>query len=293
MGDTPYSPAEESLFLAMMQRIDQEDVAFVVHVGDFKSGDGVCSDRVFQQRREWFDQSRHPFIYVPGDNDWTDCHRKPSGAYAPLERLAKLRALFFPDDESLGRTRLRLARQSENLKFASYRENVRWTVGPVLFVALNIPGSNNNLGRAPDADAEYRQRGEVNLAWLQESFALAKRRDDAAVVVFFQANPGFEIALNPDRQNGYRAFIEQFSRAAQAFGKPVLVAHGDTHSYRVDKPLKDPFTEKEVTNVTRVETFGSPFVNWVRVTVTPDNPTPFKFEVGKPKSEAARTLEQR
>ena len=35
-------------------------------------------------------------IYVPGDNEWTDCHRANNGGYDPLERLAFLRAMFYP-----------------------------------------------------------------------------------------------------------------------------------------------------------------------------------------------------
>jgi hypothetical protein len=37
--------------------------------------------------------SHTPFVFVPGDNDWTDCHRR-AGAYDPLERLARLRVFF-------------------------------------------------------------------------------------------------------------------------------------------------------------------------------------------------------
>ena len=35
-------------------------------------------------------------VLTPGDNEWTDCHRVAAGEYQPLERLAKLREVFYP-----------------------------------------------------------------------------------------------------------------------------------------------------------------------------------------------------
>ena len=64
-------------------------------------------------------------------------------------------------------------------------------------------------------------------------------------------------------------------RETIAFGKPVVLVHGDTHYFRVDKPLfyaEEGGEESRVLNFTRVETFGDEDVHWVRVTVvdTPD-----------------------
>src|SRR5215469_16559251 len=46
MGDTPYSRIEEMLFEPMLAEIGRGDFAFVVHVGDFKSGSSRCSDEL-------------------------------------------------------------------------------------------------------------------------------------------------------------------------------------------------------------------------------------------------------
>ena len=110
-GDTPYAWIEEALFHDFLAGMNQEDLPFVVHVGDFKSAMAPCSDELFRQRREWFDLVRHPFVFVPGDNEWTDCRGFQAGGYDPLERLAKLRELFSRGEESLGQLRIRLARQ--------------------------------------------------------------------------------------------------------------------------------------------------------------------------------------
>jgi hypothetical protein len=55
----------------------------------------------------------------------------------------------------------------------------------------------------------------------------------------------------------------------------VVLVHGDTHYFKVDKPLIDQ--ANLVPNLTRVETFGSPNVHWVRVDVAPGSRTVFTF----------------
>src|SRR5689334_16087747 len=89
-GDAPYSRDEESRFVEVIAEMNREPLEFAVHVGDFKNGRSACTDELFEQRREWFALSRHPLIYVPGDNEWTDCWRALGDARSPLERLRKL-----------------------------------------------------------------------------------------------------------------------------------------------------------------------------------------------------------
>ncbi|MFH1044215.1 MAG: metallophosphoesterase family protein [Pseudomonadota bacterium] len=280
IGDTPYSFGEEWMFADMLKDIDREDLAFVVHIGDFKSGTSPCSDELFAHRLQQFQSVRHPFIFVPGDNEWTDCHR--SGA-DPLERLAKLREMFYPDDDSLGQRKLKLERQSADPRFAEYRENVRWTVGSALFIGLNIPGSNNNLGRTSQMDAEYARRSEANAAWLAEGFDLARNNDHAAVFVAIQADPRFEPSFRHPANvaDGYAQFRQELLAHTLAWGNPVILVHGDTHRYRVDQPLVDPATQKPVERFTRIESFGSPTVDWIRVTVNPADPKLLAIKTGR------------
>jgi hypothetical protein len=58
--------------------------------------------------------------------------------------------------------------------------------------------------------------------------------------------------------------------------------HGDSHYFRVDKPLLDS-TGKRVANFTRVETFGDHQptlgdVNWLKVNVDPSSREVFWYE---------------
>ena len=272
IGDAPYSPQEETLFVEMLNQLDHEALAFIVHVGDFKSGSSRCSEEVFAQRREWFAWSRHPFIYLAGDNDWTDCWRPSNGAYDPLERLSRLRELFFQGPHSLGVDTLPLARQSDTAPASPYPEHVRWQQGRVLFAGFNLPGGDNNLGRMPH---EHAQRDAAARDWLRQAFALAHREKLSAVVVLFQANP-FTESLQPRR--GFAGFLDRLAHETAAFGGQVLLVHGDTHHYRVDRPLDHPGTREPLANFTRVEVFGSPSVNWVRVRAVEDGDR-VRFEV--------------
>jgi hypothetical protein len=287
VGDAPYSAREEGLFAQMLDEINQENLAFVVHVGDFKSGGSPCSDELYAERKRLFQASRYPFIFVPGDNEWTDCHRQGAGGYDPLERLAKLRQVFYAGDTSLGQTTLKLERQSDtpgsDARFREYRENVRWVVDRVLFLGLNVPGSNDNFGRTPQMDAEHEERGQANAAWLRQGFELARNQGYAAVFVFIQANPDFDLSFlrRANRADGYAAFKQQLLAHTLAFGKPVVLVHGDTHHFRVDQPLFDPASLKRVDQFTRIESFGSPFVDWIKVTIDPDNPKLFSLRTGR------------
>ena len=56
----------------------------------------------------------------------------------------------------------------------------------------------------------------------------------------------------------------------------MVLAVGDTHIFRVDKPLYSN-RRQLVENFTRVEGFGNPLVHWINVLVEPDEPWVFSF----------------
>ncbi len=259
LGDTPYTRVEEALFPGLLAGMSNEELAFVVHVGDFKSASAPCSDELFRQRREWFNLVRHPFVFVPGDNEWTDCVGFQAGGHDPLERLAKLRELFSGGEESLGRRRIRLERQSPD-----YPEHARWRHENVLFVTLNVPGPDNNARHMPE---EFRSRSAAVARWLEQSFNLARGDRLRAVVIFMQANPW---TSPTSRYFGFRQLLAAMAKETLGFDGEVLLVHGDTHRFRVDSPLRDPGSGAPVANFTRVEVFGSPGMNWVRIRVIED-----------------------
>lgn len=296
IGDQQYTAGDEARFLNLMDDLNEADLAFVIHTGDFKGAFTPCSDATFLQRKAAFEASRHPFVYTPGDNEWTDCHDPRAGGHDPLERLARLRELFFPGDQSLGRRTLRLTRQSADPAYARFRENARWTYGDVLFTTLHMVGSNNNLGRTPEMDAEYAERNAANLVWLEQAFGLAKRDGHRGIMIIAQANPGFENTWSPRRlqlvfgplgpmarapepkmDTGFDDFLASLEDETLAYGKPVVYVHGDTHLFRIDKPLVGSRSRRTIENLTRVEVFGTPDVHWVRVTIDSRDPGVFAF----------------
>lgn len=261
LGDTPYFDAEEAAFVEMIAEMNREPLAFAVHVGDFKSGHSECSDALYQQRKQWFELSAHPFVFVPGDNDWSDCWRTFAGGYDTRERLQKLREMFFAGPASLGQRRMPLMRQLEPEKKRSYPEHARWLHEGVLFVTLNVLGSYNNATRDRE---EFRMRDAAVRAWIEESFEFARMNGLGAVVLIMQANPW---AVTGPHRHAYVPLLEAVTSETLRFRGEVVLIHGDTHRYRVDRPLRHPETRKPIANFLRIEVFGSPSVNWVRVKV--------------------------
>ena len=242
MGDTPYSQAQANLLDNLIDRVNEEPLAFAAHVGDITSGQGPCDDDWLLARKRQFEQFRVPFVLLPGDNDWTDCHRT---GFEPMERLAKWRQLFCVPVAVAGFARQR----------GEHCENVRWELGNLVFVGVNVPGSNNNLGRTPAMDAEHAKRMRDVLAWLDE--AAAQARQGKTLVVLMQANP----FLRPraGSADGFAELRERLAQLARAHPGRIVLVHGDTHQYRDDEPMP---------GLRRIEVPGAPQVRWLRAKVS-------------------------
>lgn len=277
IGDLPYGardkvqPAYEHLIV----QINALRPAFTVHVGDIKSGATPCSDEEFAFQRANFERFETALLYTPGDNEWTDCHRPAAGRFDPLERLAKLRQVFFAEPRTLGRKPFAVERQS-----AAYPENVRFERAGVLFVTLHIVGSNNNFeARDLKAVEEFKARDAANIAWIRAAFERVRALPARALVVMLQADP-FEIRMpwgDFPPHSGFAASIgETLLPLAEAWGQPVLFIHGDSHRFVIDRPFKNA-QGKPIHNVTRLEVFGAPDMHAVRVGVDPDAGMPFSF----------------
>lgn len=271
ISDAPYDAAEARWLEGLFARLEAEPLAVVVHAGDMKSGSSPCSDALFTAHRRLFDLSPHPLVYVPGDNDWTDCWRPAAGGHDPRERLAALRRVFFQSSSSLGRRTIPLTRQPE------YPENTRWRIGPVTFAGFNIPGPDNNYMRMP---AEYAARNAANLDWLAATFAAAREHGARAIVLVIHGNmfPAPPAAA-AERRLGYAGFLAALRAEAAEFAGNVLLVNGETHHQRHDRPLTDD-AGRPLANVERVEGYGSPFLGWVRIAVVeaPDGRLVFRVE---------------
>lgn len=299
MGDLGYYAEHEPWVDNVHAEINRDaSLSFVVHVGDLSRPVRACTEELVRHRLTQFNATPHPFIFTPGDNDWTDCHDKQGVKGGdPLASLGRLRALFFAGEESLGMRKMGLIRQSRTPEFSTFRENVRWELGGVTFATLHITGSNNNLGRTPEGDAEYAERNRANLAWLSQTFARAKAMNSRAVMIFQQANIFTNILPLPEppvEPSGFKDTHALLQKETIAFGKPVAVVHGDSHFFRIDNPFwqrppRGSIGTPAVENFRRVETFGTPDHHWLHVTIDPNDPNVFTF---RPRIVAANVIKR-
>lgn len=274
-----YLPEDYGRFDNVIDVVNAENPSFTVHVGDTKSGASPCSDESVERTWNSFAKFEHPLIYTPGDNEWTDCNRGAAGSMDPLERLAVIRQRFFSDQSTLGGgSGIKLTVQSADPKWIKFSENRMWQYGGLIFATIHIVGShNNNQEDVPGAKAEFLERDAANQAWLAKVFDEAKSADAPGLAVFIHANPFGELG-SKKWGSGFERFLVQLRYLTIAFGKPVLIVHGDTHYFRVDKPLMHKETSRDsVENLTRLEVFGARNMHAVRVDVDPASRQVFRF----------------
>ncbi len=270
LGDTQdISDKGQARLNGLIESINQRQPAFVVHIGELKGGSDSCRDDYYLRLLRTANQFNTPLIYLPGDNDWTDCFHSE---FNPLERLRYLRELLYSTPMSLGKKVMPLNRQSVQLKFKDFPENVWWQQGDILFASFHNVGTNNNLYTNSDAIQEHLSRNAANLAWLDDIFTRASSAK--ALVLFTHANIKFD-AL-PWEPTGFDNFRVALSDHVRVFARPVLFVHGDTHKHKIDKPLK--YKSQTLANFTRLEVFGSPDLGVVYVHVHPETEQVFRFE---------------
>lgn len=288
VGDNPYAAPEKVFqFEELIKEVNQEpQVLWVLHVGDIRGGsDAPCSNGVFEARAELFQRFRAPFIVTPGDNDWFDCGQPRNGGFQELERLRFVRRLFFGSSSfAAAGHEIKFRTQSKEREFQDFVENLMWDRDGIVFSTVHLVAAHPPP-RNPQA-ARYAERlMDAALDWINETFARAKRINSPGVFIGMHADPWF---LSSFQLGGYcsnclspRFGLERLypalTRASVAFGRPVAIAVGDTHAFRVDKPLRSPDTRQIVENFTRVEAFGHPDVHWVRITVDLEDPAVFSF----------------
>jgi hypothetical protein len=280
LGDAPYDSLELRRCRLVLRDMEAHALSWVLHIGDIFWR--PCGDDQYRAALARLNSLRHPVIYTPGDNEWTDCWEPGSGSYTPRERLSSLRRIFFAQPrQSLGGSPIPLVTQADHPPFAEFVENVRWAHAGMMFATVHLVGSRNGLesfpGRTKADDEEVFRRTEAAAAWLRETFAEAAATEASAVVLGFHGTLGFGLGLPMEQVEGYEPFNAALEEVVERFGNPVLGIHGDTHEYTVDQPLVHRRTKRPLPNFTRLEVPGSPDVAWVRVVVTPGNAQPFAF----------------
>jgi Calcineurin-like phosphoesterase len=283
MGDAPYIAlhGETLRYRLVLKDLDAHDLSFVLHIGDIFWY--PCSDARYRRTLDEFNALRHPVIYIPGDNEWADCWTETTGSFDPLERLTRLRQIFYAaPTQSLGGRRVAVVSQGGGDRFSEFVEHVRWRHDAVLFATVNLPGSANARqafpGRTAANDEAATRRMDAAVAWLHDTFAEARATDASAVVIGFHANPSFEAPVDDGYRQNYEPFLTALEEEVEQFGKPVLVAQGDDHHFIVDHPLVRRTTGRPLENLTRLQVPGSPDVGWVKVVASTGPHATFTFE---------------
>lgn len=282
IGDVPYgtSPTDTSQFTAnpgFIAAINKDpDVGLVIHAGDIHSGKQYCTQAYNAAVFEQWKAFKAPLVYIPGDNEWTDCHKPAQGGGSynatkgavdfvldasgnpasykngdPVENLKLVRQLMFanPAKSVVGTMDVNsqaLLADPANPGDKAFVENVWFEKSKVMFVTVNLPGGSNNdtdiWYGAPtmsqsQAD-EVAARTAADLRWLDTAFKKATEHGDAAVLITLQADMWDVDGKAATHLSQYKQFIDRIASAAKTFGKPVLLINGDSHVYRSDNPLK-------------------------------------------------------
>ncbi|HZQ65002.1 MAG TPA: hypothetical protein VFA66_07235 [Gaiellaceae bacterium] len=273
---------------------------------------------IYSQAKGYFNSLQKPAIFTPGDNDWTDCDRVENGGFNDVERLTYERGYFFSTDQSLGQKTMTLEVQSSqtclgwnyqtsSTQPAACSENRRWTFHKVTYATLNVQGTCNNrcssgTGDPAGDEAEYQARNAADLQWLKDTFKEARDQGSAGVMIIWQADPGFDgsafqgaptrdpktLHETDGKPDGFYDILTELRNQTIGFRKPVVLVHGDSHYFLVDKPLVDD-QGRQVENFTRVETFGDNVfsahpewddnhVHWVKALVDPSSRDVFAFQ---------------
>lgn len=291
VADLPQWPAAEANMTALLDHFAERKLDLVIHAGGIKGDTESCSDAVLGSRQQLLNQSPLPLIYVPGETEWAECRLPVNGGFDPVERLNRLRELFFPEDATLGRHPRPVLRQSDQALFRSFRENMRMSIGDVLIVGLNVPGDNNHYRNEGGRNSEFEDRREANRQWLARAFSVARQRDLNGIVVVAHADPhfanGWEKKGRPTlldgfmrhrTRDGYLEFKRQLRELSARFNGQVLLVHaggnGPDRGFGIDKPLRDA-AGKVMQNFTRVSLPPATISQWTELVITPAAASPF------------------
>lgn len=286
-----------------IKSINAHHVAFNIFTGDTKDGHSKCTDNVIgRDLIDYFNKLNAPTLYSVGDNEWTDCHRTSNGSYDPIERLSYIRKVFFSKPYTQGKNPIKV--QREGVLGKKFSENSRFIMNNVMFVALDVVGSNNNLvstkklctkhSKRTQADCqkatqEYQERTKANMKWLKESFQIAREKNLSGIAIAIQADPYFPFELSDHgwfedylpnlntNKNGFRNFMNTLIKETHNFKGQVLLIHGDSHYLKIDKAMFDK-NGGITPNFTRLETFGSIEQSWVEMDVNPNSKNVFTFK---------------
>jgi hypothetical protein len=276
---------DEAALKRAIAEVAQTNPAFVVATG-IKAINEPCSDKLYAQRRDLLNESSAPMIVSLAGSDWSACINS-AGRSNAIERLNRLREVFYVDSESLGARHLQVTRLSATAKFRSYAENSHWEYGKVLFATINLPANNNHYRPEAGRNSEFEDRLVANRAWLHRLFTLAERQKMHGLVLFSDGDAGVTaeegFSLLPSfqtKQDGFAEVRKQIRTIAEKYKGTVLLIDAQPVQATAAGTHNEPAIQwrGNVGHVTMTS-------DWAEVHVTPGAATLFSIKGGSAASE--------
>lgn len=251
---------------AAIKASDADNLAFVV-VNGIKSGVEPCTDNLYLRRRALLDSAQNGVILSLAGDDWSGC-KKDNGRSGAVERLNRIRELFFSDEFSFGASKVPLVHESAMPRFRSYGENTRWEINGMLFATINLPANNNHYLTAAGRNSEFEDRLIANRDWLQRLVHYASNKKLRGIVLFSDGNP---LSLPTDksvRRDGFLETRRQLIAAAEKFTGKILLVHGQPGSGTTNAQGATAGSNLREVGVTS---------GWIKVSVNPSNAALFSI----------------
>jgi hypothetical protein len=268
MGDAPYNASEWPQFTKLIDKINTltPQPLFVVHVGDIRDGNEICSRPYLERIRGEFERLKAPWIYTPGDNEWVDCSlaSEPDVYYD----LADVRDVFFADPEALRNFQQLPGWRTQGAPI----ENQRWEEPGIVFVTTHLvywqlqfahpeydPRHTDEkwFKRAEDqislAQKEFFLRGVAASRWIEATSHLPDIAKHPLMIVFSQIGvPGCKPPGQPQTEpcaptakadndtvgiGSANGFFNDWNTVAKGSELKYLFVHGDYHVYQKIAPM--------------------------------------------------------
>ena len=293
-------------YLLTIDQINKADVDFSVHLGDMQLPRyGNCSEENLRSRLALMNGFDQPLMFTPADNDWSDFKGKPDCPNNPLETLSLLRSLFYPTNQSLGKSTMTVERQ------VNYPENQYWHHKGIVFGMFHTLGPDNMIrgGTLTHEErlAEQQLREAANICWIKALFTQAKKLDAKAVILFthadrwehyFVGKPKDIFGRRSTIKPAFKKLMEVVFQETKSFAegtiqlssylwpiaqKHVYLFYGDSHTFMAFRPMLESF------DLPRLEHYHVPYYmevqapgpsqGWVEVDIDFSNTQPLGLRV--------------
>lgn len=269
IADMPGGLQGQAKLQEAIAEADEDNLAFIVVQG-IKASQESCGDTVYSERHKLLNNAENGLIVALAASDWTNC-KSSEGRLASIERLNRIREIFFSERFSLGDSKLPVIHQSITPKFSAYSENMRWRIRNVLFATINLPANNNNYLPEAGRNSEFEDRAIANRDWLRRLFSYAKQKRLDGIVLFSDGNPLAIPSLETlkklrGQRDGFKEIRQQLTKLTAEFPGKVLIIHSQD---------QDPSTAED--KIVWRKNLGELAVSthWTKITVSAKSPTLF------------------